>query len=139
MNNSELSKKRRYDGVSPLGENDFLLRVSGDTGFLTKLNKDGSVPKALIAWRKGWGDPVPSLEELDIIIHRESFRQGWKLVSFRGGESQNWAILRHPIGFLVEVHVRNFIKLLQHTTIVNGELQGRFKWDYSQLISKEDE
>lgn len=140
MKTAKLNKKKKYDLKSPLKEDEYLLRIEEGTGFLTKLNKDGTVSKNFTKWRNrsyGWSDDTKSPEELDIMVHKETFSKGWKFVSFRGGESRDWAILEHPLGFQLEVYVSPFIDLIQKITIINGELQGKFKWTYSELIQEE--
>lgn len=141
MKKSILNKKRKYKEGDILGENEYLLRVEDETGYLAKLNKDGSVPKNFLKWRVPYvrhGSKIPELKDLDIMIHRESFGKGWKFVDFRGGESQDWARLLHPLGFEVEVYIHTFIDMIQDHTIINGVLQGQFKWSYSKLICKRD-
>lgn len=145
MKKSILKKKRRYKTGDSLGDNEYLLRVEDDIGYLSKLNKDGSVSKNFIKWRNYgvWNSKTSKTEitkesELDIMIHRESFSSGWKFVSFRGGESQDWAVLKHPLGFEVEVYIHTFIDMIQDHTIINGVLQGQFKWSYSKLVCKRD-
>lgn len=139
----KLNKLKKYDFKSPLKDDEYLLRVEDGTGFLSKLNKDGSIGKNFIKWNNygsGWGDDkkMPKSEkELDIMVHEETFSKGWKFVSFRGGESQDWGILKHPLGFKLEVYIEGLIKLIQSSTIIDGELQGNFKWSYSKLIKEE--
>lgn len=59
------------------------------TGFMTKFNKNGSMPVAFKDW--GMYRYNTPQEELPIYIHTETFSKGWKLSSWRFGMSQQWA------------------------------------------------
>jgi hypothetical protein len=148
MQTAKLKKKKRYDMSSPLKEDEYLLRVENEIsyrtnikksiGFLSKLNKTGKINKNFTKWRN-WNNHEEgnrSDNELDIMVHKETFAKGWKFISFRGGESQDWARLQHPLGFELEVYINTFIDMVQDITIINGELQGKFKWSYSKLIQE---
>lgn len=100
------------------------------SGFMTKFNKDGSIPVAFDNWGKIEYENVP------IYIIKEEFRSGWKLSSWRFGMSRNWAVLIHPKGFTLEIHLQNFLDIVKENTIINGELQGEFKWAPTKLIKK---
>lgn len=111
-------------------EDEFLLKTSGEKGFLTKLNKDKTVPKAFLEW------PRYSSSTDGIVIFKESFRKGWKIKSWRFGKSQNWATMVHPQGFTVEIYLQQLLELIKNSSIVDGELIGEFKWDSHNLIKK---
>lgn len=140
--------KRKYKNGDILAENEYLLRRSGGVGFLSKLNKDGSVNKNFLKWkagstwvpdkfhRHGGSYKPPTQDNLNILIHVEDFASGWKFVGFRGGESQDWAILKHPEGFLLEVHIKTLVDMIGGITIKNGVLKGKYKWSYSKLIKE---
>ena len=115
-----------------LKENEWLLKVDKEfeveaedfncigKGFMTKLNKDGSIPVNFLEWNQDVGYEV----------HKEDYSYGWKLVSFRSGKSQNWVILQHPKGFTVEVRAYPFITCtLRNIDIVRGEIMQRCKWN----------
>ena len=128
-----------YQEGTKLGENQYLLKIrpadkyTSETGFLTKFNKDGSLPKAF----KEWGiRRYPPTEELPIYIFEETFRKGWKLEKWRFGMSQNWATLLHPEGFTVEIHLSYFLSIVKENTIKKGEIVGEFKWEGHKLIKK---
>ena len=130
---------KKYTEGYELKENEYLLKirkgrecydmVEPDTGFMTKLNKDGSIPAAFKKWGH-WGDKP----ELPTLVIEETFRSGWKLDDWRFGMSLNWASLIHPEGFTVEVYLSEFLDIVKENTIVNGEIKGKFKWEYSKLV-----
>jgi hypothetical protein len=49
-----------------------------ETGFITKFNKDGSMPVAF----QQWGTDYPDYRKLPIFIHEEVYRSGWRLFSW---------------------------------------------------------
>lgn len=137
----KLKSKKKYDLTSKLAENEYLLRVNsfGDTGYLSKLNKDGSINKNFIKWDNfgyshGSFGPLHDVSELDIMVHEENFNEGWGFVDFRAGKSHSWVVLKHPLGFNLEIYLEEFNKLVPKITIINGNLQGKFKWEYGRLI-----
>lgn len=127
-----------YEG-GELGENQYLLKIDTDrkVGFLSKLNKTGTIPKPF----KDWGNPsnyynYKPENDLPIYLYEETFRSGWRIENFRFGESQNWAILMHPEGFMVEVYMREFRDVILENSTFNGEIIGEFKWEANKLIKK---
>jgi len=137
---------KEYSPGYELKENEYLLKIrpedrwhSVPTGFIAKLTKKGEVPEAFKKWgteqrykdgKWGWSDPLPTY------IMEETFSSGWKLQSWRFGQSQNWASLIHPFGFTLEIYLQQFLEILKTTTVVNGEIQGEFKWEANKLIKK---
>ena len=126
-------KFEKYKEGFILKEDEYLLKVNEyntnefpDTGFMAKLNKDDSIPANFKNWNK----------DLPIYKITEKFRPGWELSGWRFGMSRNWAILIHPLGFTVEIHMEHFLTLVQETTIIEGVIQGEFKWDKTKLIGK---
>jgi len=135
-----------------LKEDEYLLKIRQDSeanndainsGFLTKFNKNGSMPAAFKEWGiTGYSTKLngehywKQTEMPEIHVFKEIFRSGWKLDSWRFGLSRNWASLVHPKGFTVEIHLENFLDIVKENTIINGEIQGEFKWVYSNLIKK---
>ncbi len=116
-----------YIPNTPLGENEYLLKIYKgnhhrgipfNTGYMTKLTQKGEMPKPF----KEWYD-VP------VYVVEETFQSGWILVSHRFGESQNWAVLLHPLEFTIEIHLTNFLELCQEITVTGGILLGRFKFN----------
>jgi len=73
---------------------------------------------------------------LPTYVFKETTREGWKLISWRFGQSQNWAILLHPERFTVEIYLNQFLEIMQNNTIINGEIIGKFYWKDHTLISK---
>lgn len=129
---------KKYTG-QPLGENEYLLKIREDkawsnhkTGFLTKLTQKGEIPSSF----ESWGTSYPNFEKLPIFVFEEKFRKGWKLCSWRFGQSQNWASLITPEGFTLEIYLNQFLKIIQENTLVNGEIQGEFMWKKNELIKK---
>jgi hypothetical protein len=128
------------EGYKPK-ENEYLLKIrpEGDrynknvpTGFMTKLTQKGALPKAFAEWGGWWNKP----SNLTIYILEEKFRSGWKLDSWRFGESQNWASLVHPLRFTVEIYLQQFLEIIKENEIKNGELMGNFKWADRKLIKE---
>ena len=125
-----------------LKDNEYLLKIrpkdgcwnKHDTGFLAKYNKNGSMPKSFLDWGRTYGKAISPLPE--ITLHYETFRPGWIIVSWRFGESQNWATMLHPDGFTVEIYLQNLLELINTNTIKKGVLQGNFKWEDKKLIKK---
>lgn len=105
------------------------------TGFLTKLTKKGELPKAFHEWggvsygERGYDVPI--------YVFRETFREGWSLVTWRYGKSQNWAKVLHPEGFELEIYLDSFLNVIKETSIVNGKIVGKYKWE-DNLLLKED-
>jgi len=109
------------------------VRTNGDgtkTGFLTRLNKDGSVPAAFINWKYYGNQCSVSIEEKVY----EYFRYGWKLLRYRIGASRPWAVLLHPDGYELEVYLESLFEILKDVEITDGELEGFFKWSERKLI-----
>lgn len=126
--------KRKYKEGDVLAENEFLLKVRRDaTGFLTKFNKDGSMPKAFENWNMGYWDDKT---ELPIYVVKETPRMGWKLHEWRIGKSQEWAVMWHPDGYKVEIYLSNFLEIVKNHTIINGEIEGSWQWEANKLIQK---
>jgi hypothetical protein len=129
-----------YKEGTKLEENQYLLKIrpadkyKNETGFLTKFNKDGSIPKAFKEWGKYWADK--DKDSLPTYIFEETFRKGWKLEKWRFGMSQNWATVIHPEGFTVEIYLQDFLNIAKNNTIEKGEIIGEFKWEAHKLIKK---
>jgi hypothetical protein len=126
---------KKYEEGYKLKDNEYLLklRANGEkvaTGFMTKLNKNGTIPKSLESWGNSWD----SDENPDIFIIEETFRSGWKLNGWRFGMSRNWAELIHPMGFTVEIYLSNFLEIVENNIIEYGDIVGEFKWEYSNLV-----
>lgn len=115
-----------------LGLDDYLLKLdtTNNVGFLSKTNKDGSIPKNFQSWR--------NYQDIETCLFKEIYRSGWKIISCRFWESQGLVRVIHPLGFQLEIYMTNFFELLQNNKIINGVLQGKFKWYKSTLI-REDE
>lgn len=130
-----------FSVVESIGLNDdeYLLKIKEPnefdktktpTGFLTKLTQKKKVPKSFLEW----GTYYSKTRELDTFIVKEEFKSGWEFKTFRWGKSQSWAVLKHPNGFLVEIYSQKFEELIINNKIVNGVIEGEFKWEYSKLI-----
>ncbi len=124
-----------YTPGTLLNENEYMLKLrkasyenTPDTGFLSKLTKKKEIPLSFDKWGHYYlGSKLP------IYLFEETYRSGWKIFSFRYGESQNWALMIHPCGFIVEIYLNNLLKILQENTCVDGELIGIFKWKDNML------
>lgn len=134
---------RKNHGIM-LEENQFLLktrqRENETIGFLTKLNKDGSIPVAFWDWPNLFGQIEKAKD--DFTIYTEVNRRGWRVVGFRFGESQNWVKVKHPDGFILEIYAnkrylpeggKSFMQILETDTIVNGELENSYRWEDNLL------
>lgn len=116
-------------------------RREGDVGFLSKLTQKGEIPKHMINWGNGiisnatdqqphtkWETYYPKIH-----IHKEKLAFGWMVVDYRTGKSQDWAIVKHPDGFEVEIYMKNFFEIIKENRIVCGEIEGRYRWDSHKL------
>lgn len=123
----------QYTEGCKLRDADYLLKVYENAsmnrtiGFMTKYNKDGSIPKAFKDWKN----------ISDIYIISEVFNTRWKYLGYRIGKSQQWAIMQHPFGFELEIYLSNLNNLIQTSVIYNGVLDGAFKWHDKILIRDE--
>lgn len=134
---------RLYQEGDFLQENEWLLKIRPprnpkypNTGFLTKLTQKGKLPMKFEDWNYGWWEH-DNHGKLPIYIFKEEYNTGWKIFGSRFGESQNWAIMIHPLGFTLEIHMNEFIDLLEKITVINGELQGKFRWNKTKLEQQE--
>jgi len=127
-----------------LKDDEYLLKVvpnawndGSGKGFMTKFNKDGSMPVAFDNWPvRRYGNNSPADFEMPIRIHTETFSEGWRILSWRFGKSQNWASLVHPKGFTVEIYLTQLLEIMLEHTVIEGVLQGEFKWQDHKLICK---
>jgi hypothetical protein len=90
------------------------------------------MPKAFADWGKTYNDRTP----LPTYVFEETFRSGWRILSWRFGQSQNWATMRHPEGFTVEIYLQQLLELIKMNTVDAGVLIGEFKWSDHKLIQK---
>jgi hypothetical protein len=122
-----------------LGEDEYVLKIRParndheyPTGFIAKLTKKNELMKSFDEWNGwGWGNPEP----LPVFVYKETFKTGWKLESWRFGESRNWARMIHPDGFALEIYLDDFLKIILTHTITNGVIDGIFKWENKTLVS----
>jgi hypothetical protein len=120
-----------------LRDDEWLLKIrkhqtSMNAGFLTKLTKAGKVPVKFDDWGKTYIDRTP----LPTYVFRETYRSGWALKSWRIGQSQEWAVMKHPEGFTVEIYLDNFLEITLKETMDQGVIVGEFKWENNKLIKK---
>lgn len=113
--------------------------------FLSKLTQKGEIPKCMIKWGNGWEiidkTKINSWDNIktvypEIYIHKEENSNNWKIHGYRAGKSQDWVILEHPKGFLIEIYMSNFFKILKNDTIINGKLKQCYSWKGYKLIKK---
>lgn len=117
-----IDNMEKYTG-QPLEEDQYLLKLKGGKAFLTKLNKNGTIPLKFQQWCNS-----------EIYIFTEYYRSGWKWHFFRGGESQDWAVMMHPEGFTLEIYLDNLMEIIPKIDVIKGELIGKFKWEKNKLI-----
>lgn len=116
---------RRWDGKRYVSDGIY------KTGFLSKLTKKGDLPKPFLDWGgKRYGE---SGRDLPVYVFQETYRTGWKLISWRFGQSQNWARVRHPEGFVVEIYLDNFLDVVKESTLDQGVILGEYKWVDNKL------
>lgn len=144
---------KKYTEGYELKENEYLLKIRREshegineshedyklpTGFITKFNKNGSIPVNFNNWGERRFYNTRNMTEIpEILIHTEDYSSGWKINGYRPGKSQNWCKLIHPNGFTLEIYLSNFFELINNVNIVNGEFIGEFKWDNNKLIKKQ--
>jgi hypothetical protein len=121
-------EEREFDGKRWVNKGTF------KTGFLTKLTQKGKLPKAFLEW--GGTRYGESGNDLPIYVFQESYRTGWKLLSWRFGQSQNWARVRHPEGFVQEIYLSNFLDVVKESNIDQGVITEAYKWEDNKLIKK---
>lgn len=129
------------DTYGDLLEGEWLLKLregNPKTGFLSKLTQKGELPVKFKDWGKSW-DPLTgnyTSGNIPIYVWQETYRSGWKLKSWRIGKSQEWAVVQHPEGFLLEIYLDDFLRIVLNETIDQGVIIGEFKWDSNKLYKK---
>jgi hypothetical protein len=106
------------DGVKALGENEYLLKVDDDYGFMATLTNKGELPEAFKSWRKSWNLAPP----IQMYIIEEKYRRDWKFKGLRHGKSTAWVIIEHPYGFKLEINATSFGEIAEKITMVNGRM-----------------
>tara|TARA_R110000851_G_scaffold47424_2_gene115176 strand:- start:19314 stop:19730 length:417 start_codon:yes stop_codon:yes gene_type:complete len=135
---------KKYTEGYKLKENEYMLkkytqisrhsydkdRVYPTIGFLAKYNKDGSIPVSFGTWNNDY----KTREPLEVYVHTEKPKRGWKLEGYRFGKSQNWARMMHPDGFILEIYLTDLLDVIKADTVVNGELEDSYMWEKNKLI-----
>ena len=141
---------REYKAGEPLAENEYLLKLRQDedyhsetrswslskykTGFLTKLTKKGEIPVKFHDWGgRRYGE---SGRDLPIYVFEEVPMSGWSILRWRFGQSQNWATMKHPEGFTVEIYLDNLLEIIKNHSVDEGNIVGKFKWEDNKLIKE---
>ena len=135
-----------YDETyGPLLEDQWLLKLRNDypnkTGFLSKLTQKGALPVKFEDWNStqsynretGKWDVT---KDTTTYVWQENYRSGWTLKNWRIGKSQEWAVVKHPEGFLLEIYLTNFLEILKQDITVFGVLSEEYKWEDNKLIRK---
>ena len=104
------------NGNTSLIENQYLLKVDGQVGFMVKLNKDGTVPKSF----KDWGRYGSVNLSEQVYLINEEFRTGWIFKDLRTGMSTAWLQIKHPLGFILEINGKAFSKICSTISMYNG-------------------
>lgn len=104
------------NGTIVLQKDQYLLKVDGEMGFMVKLNKDGSVPKAF----KDWGRYGSVNLSEQVYVINEEFRSGWTFKDLRTGMSTAWVQIKHPLGFILEINGKAFSKICSAISMDNG-------------------
>jgi hypothetical protein len=129
-----------YKEGDKLKDNEYLLKIREDdsevnTGFMTKFTQKGLIPKSFEDWGVNRWTTIKE-EPLPIYVFEEKFREGWKILDWRFGKSQNWATMLHPEGFTVEIYLSQLLELIKEIDVKKGELIGEFKWSNKKLIHR---
>lgn len=123
-----------YVAGQELAEDEYLLKVYQNKGFLCKFTKKGIPPKPFSDWGNySYSQPNPE-PPLTTYIYKNEYLTGWKFNHFRIGESQNWVGIKHPKGFTLEIYLDNFTRIIERYYIKCGVIAGRFKWVSHELI-----
>lgn len=121
---------KKYKKGYKLKYNEYLCKIAEDgIGFITKYNKDGSVPKSFDTWRETYHNK----KKLPTFIHSEDFKQGWEVVGYRTGKSQDWAEVKNPAGFILEIYLKNFFDIIEDVSVINKVFQHNLKWENKRL------
>jgi len=112
--------------ISGLKETEFLLKVRPNhnadmTGFMSKLNKNGTIPHAFSDWGQYWSATSGNQHSKTYLLE-EKYRRNWKFRGLRHGQSTAWAVLLHPYGFTIEINANSFAKVIDEITMINGVL-----------------
>jgi len=130
-----------YEKGYKLKDDEYLLKIrinndKSQTGFLTKLTQKGELPIAFDEWTLDRYYRKTEAKPHVIYIFKEEFREGWKIIDWRFGMSQNWATMMHPAGFTVEIYLDQLLTLIKEIKVEKGELIGEFKWEKKKLIHR---
>jgi hypothetical protein len=112
--------EKKYD----LKENEYFLKVvfqnieKDDKIYAVALGypdktKLGKIPVTMKNWR--------GLDK-KIVIFKDDFLSGYKIIGERHGKSQCWIRIMHPTGFIFEISNKNFIDIIEYIEIKNGEI-----------------
>lgn len=140
-----------HDTYGELKEDEWLLKLREDqhsewengrwvrkgvtkVGFLTKLTQKGDIPKAFASW--GGTRYGEDGKDVPVYVFKETRRSGWKIIAWRFGKSQNWAVVRHPEGFTLEIYLTNFLEIMKEDTVDKGYLTGKYIWSHHKLIKQ---
>ena len=98
----------------------FFNKDSLNIGCMMKFNKDGSLPKTVKNW---------SYEGAPIYLMEEYYRDGWSIGKIVTKTSSTWLMLKHPLGFLVEVNPYGLGTILDNANIENGIIMTKCMYD----------
>lgn len=134
-----------YDETyGPLLEDQWLLKLregSHKTGFLSKLTQKGALPVKFEDWNstQSYNQETRKWDvakDTTVYVWQETYRSGWALKRWRIGKSQEWAVMQHPEGFLLEIYLSNFLEVSKQDTVDFGVLRGEYKWEDNKLIRR---
>ena len=133
---------KKYNPEKGLGKDEMLLKVHTTNyhrdnedeyhlGFLTGMNQDGTMPVKFNQWR----GPYYGRDELETYVIEEYPRDGWEIISWRLGKSQTWVIVKHPLGFHLEIRMNNFMEdVLRYMEL--GKLTGFWKYTKNEIVKQ---
>lgn len=137
---------KAYVEGQELKEDEYLLKIvknawndGTDKGFLAKYTQKGKIPEAFKSWPARYRYGTEADIKQQVWVHKEDFASGWRIMSWRFGQSQNWASLVHPKGFTVEIYLTQLLEIMKASTVIEGVLQGEYKWQDNMLISRSSE
>jgi hypothetical protein len=124
---------RVFNNETELLDNEYLLKLSGGKGFLTKLNKTNNLPpKNFLTWgvkRKHIAGDYVVVEDPTIEIVEQNLCKGWKIGDYRRGESADWTVVIHPQGYSLEIKTKDFMELIPKVDIQKGIIAQALRWD----------
>jgi len=126
---------REFKDIKDLKENEMLVKIANSKnynfGFMTSLNKNGTIPKKFLDW--GTNKPIQ--------VIKNDYLPFWKIVDYRNGQSTSWLVVEHPkLKFRIEIRTTD-IDFYNKIIIYKGFIINECKYDSRRhiLVPKEDD